>query len=330
MTKDKVKGMFFGGAVGDALGMPVETWDRKRIDEKFGRITEYHEPSGHKYLNGHPKALWTDDTQLSLAVARGLILAPLRMDPQVLTHVTAYKTTTAGWGRTTRDAVRNLCNGVHYGDSGKNLGERSGTGNGVAMKVAPIAVLMAFHRDSKTMLKEVIKFVIELNLMTHRTSISASVALAHVWANFYCLTHTPKTFNETDFIDGLVGHSEFGKNVEPQTLGDDITERFKDLYDHESWDTDRILKEYGGGSCYCYHSVPLAYMFFVKNPYSIDTLYDCVSAGGDTDSTGSLVGNLLGALHGMEILPRELVDGLQKKELIEPVADELCQKFGFK
>jgi ADP-ribosylglycohydrolase len=328
--KNKIKGMFYGGAIGDALGMPVETWDRKRISETFGRVTKYHEPVGHKYLNGHPKALWTDDTQLSLAVANGILLAPLRMQPQAVTHVAAFLETTAGWGGTTREAIRNLANGVDYEQSGKNLGEKTGTGNGVAMKVAPIAVLMAFHRDSKIMLKEVYKFIIDLNLMTHRTSISASAALAHVFANYYCLTHTPKTFNEVEFIDGLVAASELGKGLEPQTLTDDITERFKDLYNHKEWDTDKIIKEYGGGSCYCYHSVPLAYMFFIKNPYSIDTLYDCISAGGDTDSTGSMVGNLLGALHGLKFFPKELLEGLQKKEVIEPVVNDLCEKFGFK
>ena len=69
ISKEKIRGMFLGIAIGDALGMPVETMTLEKIAKKFGRVNRYIRPDGHKWYNGQPAGTWTDDTQLSLAIA---------------------------------------------------------------------------------------------------------------------------------------------------------------------------------------------------------------------------------------------------------------------
>jgi len=61
---EQVLGMMYGLALGDALGSPVEFWELKGIRERYGPegITELPAP-----------ALFTDDTQMTLAVAEALI-----------------------------------------------------------------------------------------------------------------------------------------------------------------------------------------------------------------------------------------------------------------
>ena len=49
-----------------------------------------------------------------------------------------------------------------------------------------------------------------------------------------------------------------------------------------------------------------------------------VNHGGDSDSTGSIAGNLLGAMHGLDALPRDLLDGLEGRDVIERLARELA------
>ena len=63
---EQVLGMIYGLALGDALGSPVEFWELKGIRERYGPdgIQELPEP-----------ALFTDDTQMTLAVAEALIAA---------------------------------------------------------------------------------------------------------------------------------------------------------------------------------------------------------------------------------------------------------------
>ena len=44
LKRDKIYGMFLGVAIGDALGMPVETMSYEQIRSDFGKIDGY---SGH-------------------------------------------------------------------------------------------------------------------------------------------------------------------------------------------------------------------------------------------------------------------------------------------
>jgi ADP-ribosylglycohydrolase len=73
VTKDKIVGMFLGCFIGDTLGKVVETWKPDTIQRVYGRLTEIVSPEHHKWFKGQAKGLWSDDTQLTIAVARGLI-----------------------------------------------------------------------------------------------------------------------------------------------------------------------------------------------------------------------------------------------------------------
>lgn len=67
-------GCLIGGAIGDALGAPVETMKFEQVVGIFGEqgITGYLIPPGHKH------ALITDDTQLMMFTAEGLIRSEAR------------------------------------------------------------------------------------------------------------------------------------------------------------------------------------------------------------------------------------------------------------
>ena len=72
---DAIRGCMFGGAAGDALGYPVEFYDEARIESEFGKagIQEYR-------LDGATgKALLSDDTQMSLFTANGVLIERSRM-----------------------------------------------------------------------------------------------------------------------------------------------------------------------------------------------------------------------------------------------------------
>ena len=67
---DKIRGCLFGGAVGDALGYPVEFMSEKAIFSQYGDkgIREY------KLDPVSGKALISDDTQMTLFTANGLLV----------------------------------------------------------------------------------------------------------------------------------------------------------------------------------------------------------------------------------------------------------------
>ena len=53
-----------------------------------------------------------------------------------------------------------------------------------------------------------------------------------------------------------------------------------------------------------------------------------VNHSGDSDSTGSITGNILGSLYGMDIIPEKWLADLELKELIEETAGDLYEQFG--
>lgn len=68
-TIDQIRGCLLGGAAGDALGYPVEFMGEKAIFLRYGKkgITEYElDPK-------LGKALISDDTQMTLFTANGLL-----------------------------------------------------------------------------------------------------------------------------------------------------------------------------------------------------------------------------------------------------------------
>ena len=75
----RVRGCLLGGAIGDALGAPVEFWDLARIRKKCGDVgvTEYL-PTTFSGTQGY--GLITDDTQMTLFTVEGMIRASVRVD----------------------------------------------------------------------------------------------------------------------------------------------------------------------------------------------------------------------------------------------------------
>lgn len=66
---DRIRGALYGVAVGDALGGPLEFMSDQQIRDAYGRVTDM---IGGGWLNLKPGEV-TDDTQMTLCVARGIL-----------------------------------------------------------------------------------------------------------------------------------------------------------------------------------------------------------------------------------------------------------------
>lgn len=327
---DKVRGCFLGIAIGDALGKPVETKRAAEITDKWGRITDYFVNADHKYYDGGPAGSWTDDTQLSLAVARGFAnTGEFDLDAIAEEHCVEFMRTVAGWGKTTKEAIAKIVDGTHWSEAAITDQPNRGTGNGVCMKVAPVGLYMGMTNPEcfNPQWSEDVKKLKELATMTHFTSMGITSGFAMAFATFKCFNSTPETFDLGSFIRTINGAGMMGRRYLFKTItSDDIANRLALLEKYDEYPTERIIEELKG-TCYVYDSLPFTLMFFVRDWQRIDCMYDCVTAGGDADSNGSMVGALLGALHGTKIFPQHLIDGLMEKEEILRVADKFYNRF---
>ena len=66
------------------------------------------------------------------------------------------------------------------------------------------------------------------------------------------------------------------------------------------------------------------YSFFKFNSFAECLLY-CVHLGGDTDSTSCMTGMICGAYYGLKSIPTDWMETLQKRDLLDKIADELVQ-----
>lgn len=366
LTKSKIQGMVIGGAIGDAAGKPVETWTPKKILEVHPdgiNVGKYLSPVGHKWFKAedHPPGTTTDDTQLGAATMQGFIdghpeaAKSGKFDEYhhaiAAQHVAAFKETTDGWGNTTRDAVRNICNGCRWAIAGSML-TKGGTGNGVSMKVSPFAAWYASPAARQFQDGHFNQQIVRHSAMTHFTDISAHAALIHVHGVYHCL------FSDVDHYTNDAMFELISDRVwewgEPKSksagmfyyvgnLRQHPTEKDDGLEDRMIWlfqqrnnlddmKQEEIRKKFGNGSCYVLNSIPFAYAYFLKNPYTPQAIIDVIEAGGDTDTNGKMVGELIGALNGIEVFQTDkwkwMCDGLLDYDKLIKLADEFCETFG--
>lgn len=330
-TRSQIQGMFLGVAIGDALGMPNENLTYEEIIDRNGVLINYIRPDGHKWFDGREAGTWTDDTQLTLLIADSLIEHKrLNLDDLAKRHVEYWKKEgDLGFGPTTRTAIKKLEAGVHWSQSGKSNNSKHGFGNALPMKVSPIGALRASPFWKEQWLEWRSKFIdslIQLALMTHYRRMAIDSALAHTFAVNMCLNGN---FTVTGLLEAVSYWSSFVLYKEDSAFSDNILKNFELLarIGPESMTTEQIIKVFNGGTSYVYNSLPFSYAFFLRNPYSVQTLYEIASAGGDTDTNASIVGGLLGALNGASIFPQHLIDGLWQKDRILTTADKFYETF---
>lgn len=331
-TKDQIAGMFLGVAIGDALFMPAENLSIEEKNQRYrGRITSYLRPDGHKWFDGRQAGTWTDDTQLTLLIAESLIENQgINMDDLAKRHVACRtKEGDLGFGPTTRSALNKLERGVHWSMSGKSDNPKHGFGNGLPMKVSPIGALRASLYWEEQWVEYRSKFIddiVNLSLMTHYRRMAIDSALSHVFAINLCLNNN---FTVENFIQEILKWSDFLTFSEIKPYTDRLTQRFNQLKElnYGTLTDEQIIEMFNEGTSYVYNSLPFSYAFFLRNPRSIETLYDVGNSGGDTDTNASIVGGLLGALNGASIFPSHLIEGLWQKERILAIAEKFYEVF---
>lgn len=59
----------------------------------------------------------------------------------------------------------------------------------------------------------------------------------------------------------------------------------------------------------------------------VEAMLASVNHSGDSDPTGSIAGNILGAAHGVQWLPQPWLEGLELRDVIEQMSMDLHRAF---
>lgn len=138
---DKIRGALYGVAIGDALGGTTEMMAAPEIQRKYGRVTEI---MGGGYWNLVPGET-TDDTAMTIAVARGILKDPDHPIPQIGEEFLAWAATRPKYIGNIIAHVFRLYQGDWFAAAERAHEELNGltAGNGSLMRCLPVALAYA-------------------------------------------------------------------------------------------------------------------------------------------------------------------------------------------
>ena len=334
-SRDRFLGCLLGGAVGDALGAAVEFQSRAAILETFGPdgITDYAPIYG-----GLGRI--TDDTQMTLFTAEGLLRAWVRGCLRGITTYTgvtefAYQRWLATQGIAPPDRVDlvrepgwlyqqralharrspgNTClSALRAMPTHDGFAQNDSKGCGGVMRVAPVGLFHWNLREHHSA-RDTFRLGCELAALTHGhpTGQLTAGVLAVLIRELADGVSLPEALDAAKpILREERGHHETLhaiKLAEDLAAGNVPPEKAIARLG-EGW----IAEEALAISLYCAlvardfrHGVILA-----------------VNHDGDSDSTGSITGNLLGTLYGVDAIPHQWLAPLELRDVITEIAEDL-------
>jgi len=304
MDLNKAKGVIFGLAIGDALGARTEFMKLGQISAKYGK-------DGIKDLPA--PAFFTDDTQMSVAIAEALVRAGDKNIGSIMEAVRDEfikwshlpETYTKAPGNTCLKGVANLERGIHWSKSG--LANSKGCGS--AMRAAPIGYL---YQHAPEKLKEVAHAT---GICTHGHPAADAACIGAAFLVKLALdgvspdTMIPKLFGYTVGVSAEFDHAI--SKVE-KCLG---------------WRDEEKALSYLGEGWVGEEAVALALYCFLRNPESYEkAIIRGANTNGDSDSIACIAGSISGAYLGIEAIPAEWARKIEKSPYLEDLAQRLAAK----
>lgn len=328
MTKKVLKsiqGCLAGAIIGDAMGMPVETMTPEQILEATDGqgVTCFMNAIQRNFfqLVDFKAGDFTDDWQLTRAVARSLIrFGGYDQTDQALSMIAEFEKSQAGWGGTTKAGLESLklyfdsrgAEGRHPTVPSKVTDKIKGTGNGVAMRIAPLAIFCTLtdkridydlilqhgdltHPDPRA---SIAAFAIAVMIETILLRKLADPFHKSGYSNFERVLNAikyyePITYHGARPNDNVEARLRVVKNI----LNDKMLTKEKSL--------DALIRRVKTGS-YSLESVPFSLAVYLRHPDDFRAgVLEAVNAGGDTDTNASMVGAMIGANVGIDNIPKE-------------------------
>lgn len=349
--KNKTLGCLLGGAVGDALGYAVEFKNYRDIIRRYGGkgITRYE-------LNREGVAEISDDTQMTLFTAAGCLLGQTRLYMRGIggglyeycpyTYSDWLRTQTSSYQPNepenvytwltrvpqlyARRAPGNTClQALQMGDRAHN----NSCGCGGVMRTSPIALFGMQHSCADY--GYIASASAEAARITHKHPLGfiPSAALAYVLCEL-------ASSNQSDHRK-LAWAFDVARRALPSTPNiHDKEKTFGELWPKEVRIMQNLMKKASelaastiddveairqlGEGWTGHEALAIAQYCALKHPSSFeDAIVAAVNHSGDSDSTGSICGNIMGTFLGVDSIPDYYLQDLELRDVIMEIAEDL-------
>jgi len=327
-----IRGSLLGGAVGDALGAGIEFSSLAQIRGRFGPrgVADYVEAYGRR-------GAITDDTQMTLFTAEGLIRAAVRLEtkgichpPSVVHH--AYlrwllqqgeappiETSTDGWlydalhqqgprapGLTCLAALR-----AAESFGAPAVARNNSKGCGGVMRVAPVGLFAGRLNGDAA----VFRLASEVAALTH------GHATGHLAAGYFAVLIAALLDGFPLF--GALERADAALAVYPQ--GEEVKAAVaaaRALASRGPPDPEALATL--GRGWVADEALAIAVACALTAEDFAAGILRAVNHSGDSDSTGALAGNILGVMLGEEAIPEPWLNQLEVREVIARIAGDLA------
>ena len=341
--EDKIKGCIIGGAIGDALGYPIEfVYSFHNIQDKYGEKGIENYDLKYTWLKDDiNKAQISDDTQMTLYTLEAL-MQNANSNEEIIQNVTDAYLVWMGFqtgqdvfvednfktsrlpelnqrrapGNTCLSALASINRGQEVINDSK--------GCGGIMRVAPVGI---YGYLKGWTLEHTAEIAGKISEITHKHPLSTYSSAAFAVLIQLCLrkenmnkeTFTKKVLESIEVIKSLYGitpEMNAFENYVHKTL--ELTE-----CPEPDW---KIIEQEIGEGWVAEESFAIAVFCVARH---IDNFKDCivsaVNHGGDSDSTGAIAGNIIGTILGYESIPEQYKKDLQNLEFIEELSEEISK-----
>jgi len=343
---DKIRGGLVGGAIGDALGYPIEFMSWKAIQKKYGAdgIQDYELDSETG------AAVFSDDTQMSLFTANGILIGETQWRLKGIqepiagyVHI-AYKEwlRTQEWGADPNQA--HLCwlfeipelhrgrapgttclSALRTGRMGSiDAPLNSSKGCGGVMRVAPLA--LHYKPGNHTEQRALDEEGAEVAAITHGHPLGylPAAILTHI-ISLGVYGRDGLTLHEAVDEAWSTVNDLFKDKVPKKDLTamGKLIRKAEELAAQEGPDEEHIrtIGEGWTGD----EALAIAAYCSLRYPYDFSkAVVTAVNHSGDSDSTGAITGNILGSWLGYEAIEEKWKLNLEMKNVLLEMAEDLC------
>lgn len=328
------------------MGAPLEGLSAQQIRAHYGQVADYVDGARawkKKPYRWRLPGLYSDDTQQALVLAE-VLLNDERIDPDHVADLYlrlanprgSYMGAHRGIGRSFRQVI----NSLEHGASPRHSGQTS-AGIGAAMRIAPVALYYAGHPEL------LFQAVMDASLITHRDIRSLAGAMAVAFAVYRL---SAGALRDPSFLLWLAADVARAEERIAAEFGDLVTsldehchsisraiahaeavielprdQAFAALVEEANRHgaDPKVKRPTMGFPPAC---IPTCLYVLMTTESFREAAIEIINQGGDTDSTGAVLGAMAGTHYGIGSIPQPWLASLQNRDGIDLRAIALARR----
>ena len=297
---DIIKGVFYGQAIGDALGLGTEFLDKNKIAEYYPNgLSEYAQIVQDKHRSRWKIGDWTDDTDQFLCICDSIIKSNEVNEIAFAEELYKwFKDIPMGIGRTVYKVVSLPQFTLYPYKSAEliwKLSKRNNASNGAIMRTSILGTYEFWDYN------KVIKNTEKISKVTHWDSrcVGSCVVVTLLISNILSESKL-LTFDELCQIA-----DRYDNRIRP-FIKKSYTLPIEDLSLDEATSIGYTLKAMSAG----------LWTYFKAENFE-NGLLKVINEGGDADTNACVAGSILGAKFGYKSIPKKYIDGLIYRDILE-------------